>query len=56
MGDKPDDDKMVHIVLNGFTKQWDVFVGVISGQDTLSGWDRLWSDFTQKEEAQSYQW
>ena len=39
----------MEIALNGFTKQWSVFVQVVSGRDTLPGWDRLWSDFTQEE-------
>lgn len=49
IGDSPSDDELVRIVLNGFTKQWDVFVQVISGWDTLPSWDQLWSDFTQEE-------
>ncbi|KAH9326462.1 hypothetical protein KI387_006640, partial [Taxus chinensis] len=49
VGDKPSDDELVRIALNGFTKQWDVFVQVINGRDTLPSWDRLWSDFTQEE-------
>jgi hypothetical protein len=31
VGDSPSDDELVRIALNGFTKQWDVFVQVISG-------------------------
>ncbi|KAH9294831.1 hypothetical protein KI387_038419, partial [Taxus chinensis] len=26
VGDKPSDDELVRIALNGFTKQWEVFV------------------------------
>lgn len=39
VGDKPDDDELVRIALNGFSKQWDVFVQVINGRDTLPSWD-----------------
>ncbi|KAH9291810.1 hypothetical protein KI387_043003, partial [Taxus chinensis] len=49
VGDSPSDDELVRIALNGFTKQWDVFVQVVSGRDTLPSWDRLWTDFTQEE-------
>ena len=49
IGDSLSDDKLVRIALNGFTKKWSVFVQVVSGQDTLPSWDRLWSDFTQEE-------
>ena len=49
IGDSPSDDELVRIALNGFTKQWGVFVQVVSGRDTLPSWDRLWTDFTQEE-------
>ena len=32
-----------------FSKQWSVFVQVVSGRDTLLSWDRLLIDFTQGE-------
>ena len=35
IGDSPSDDELVRIALHGFTKQWSVFVQVVSGQDTL---------------------
>lgn len=41
VGDKPDDDELLRIAINGFSKQWDVFAQVINVQDTLSSWDRL---------------
>ena len=31
IGDSPSDDELVQIALNGFTKQWGVFVQVVSG-------------------------
>jgi hypothetical protein len=31
VGDSPSDDELVRIALNGFTKQWGVFVQVVSG-------------------------
>lgn len=31
IGDKPSDDELVWIALNGFSKQWDVFVQVVNG-------------------------
>lgn len=47
--EKLEDDKLVKTTLNGFSKQWDVFVQVINGQDTLPSRDHLWTDFTQEE-------
>ena len=49
VGDSPSDDELVRIALNGFTKQWSVFVQVFSGQDTLPSWDRLWTNFTKED-------
>lgn len=49
IGDKPSDDELVRIALNGFSKQWDVFVQVVNGRYTLPSWDQLWSNFTQEE-------
>lgn len=34
VGDSPSDDELVRVVLNGFTKQWSVFVQVVSERDT----------------------
>lgn len=33
VSDKPFDDDLVRITLNGFSKQWDVFIQVINGRD-----------------------
>ena len=49
VGEKPADDELVRITLNGFTKEWCTFVQVVSGHDKLLDWDCLWSDFTLKE-------
>lgn len=48
VGDKPSDDELVRIALNGFFKEWSMFVQVISRRDKLPDWDFLWSDFTQE--------
>jgi hypothetical protein len=39
----------VRIVLNGFTKEWEVFVKCLVGHEHLPDWSRLWDDFTQEE-------
>lgn len=31
IGDKPNDDELMSITLNGFSKQWEVFIQVING-------------------------
>ena len=48
IGDSPSDDELMRTALNGFSRQWSVFVQVVSGQDTLSSWGRLWTIFTQE--------
>ena len=44
-----DDTELVRTTLNGFTKQWEVFVRKVVAQEKLSHWERLWDDFTQEE-------
>jgi hypothetical protein len=39
----------VRIALNGFTKEWEVFVKCVMGREHLPDWSRLWDDFTQEE-------
>jgi hypothetical protein len=39
----------VRIALNGFTKDWEVFVKCVVGREHLPDWSRLWDDFTQEE-------
>jgi hypothetical protein len=41
--------ELVRTTLNGFTKQWDVFVRGVVAREKLHDWDRLWDDFTQEE-------
>jgi hypothetical protein len=43
------DDELVRIALNGFGKQWDVFVRCVVGREKLPTWERLWDDFIQEE-------
>jgi hypothetical protein len=43
------DSKLVRIALNGFTKDWEVFVKCMVGREHLPYWSRLWDDFTQEE-------
>ena len=43
------DSKLVRIALNGFTKDWEVFVKCVVGREHLPDWSRLWDDFTQEE-------
>jgi hypothetical protein len=35
--------------LNGFGKQWDVFVKGVVGREKMPTWDRVWDDFIQEE-------
>jgi hypothetical protein len=37
---------LVRIVLNGFTKEWEVFMKCLVGREHLPDWSRLWDDFT----------
>jgi hypothetical protein len=43
------DSELVRIALNGFTKEWEVFVKCVVGSEHLPDWSRLWDDFTQEE-------
>jgi hypothetical protein len=44
-----DETELVRTALNGFTKQWDVFVRGVVAREKLPDWERLWDDFTQEE-------
>jgi hypothetical protein len=44
-----DKSELVRTALNGFTKQWDVFVRGVVAQEKLPDWESLWDDFTQEE-------
>jgi hypothetical protein len=41
--------ELVRTTLNGFTKQWDMFVRGVVAREKLPSWERLWDDFTQEE-------
>ena len=49
MGSKTEDEELVQIALNGFSKPWDTFVKGIVARDKLPDWQRLWDDFVQEE-------
>jgi hypothetical protein len=49
VGDIILEEELVHIALNGFGKQWDVFVKCVVGREKIPTWERLWDDFTQEE-------
>jgi hypothetical protein len=49
VGEEVDETKLVRTTLNGFTKQWEVFVCGVVAWEKLPGWERLWDDFTQEE-------
>jgi hypothetical protein len=49
VGEVITDSELVRIALNGFTKEWEVFVKCVVGHEHLLGWSRLWDDFTQEE-------
>jgi hypothetical protein len=49
VGEVISDYELVRIALNGFTKEWEVFVKCVVGREHLPDWSRLWDDFTQEE-------
>jgi hypothetical protein len=49
VGEKTDISELVHIVLDGFSKSWDVFVRGVVARAKLPEWQRLWDDFVQEE-------
>jgi hypothetical protein len=49
VGKTMDETELVRTTLNGFTKQWDVFVRGVVAQEKLPDWERLWDDLTQEE-------
>jgi hypothetical protein len=49
VGEIVDETELVRTALNGFTKQWDVFVRGVVAREKLPDWERLWDDFTQEE-------
>jgi hypothetical protein len=49
VGEVISDSELVRIALNGFTKDWEVFVKCVVGREHLPDWSRLWDDFTQEK-------
>jgi len=49
MGEAVEENELVRIALNGFTKQWRDFVCGVVAREKLPHWERLWDDFTQEE-------
>ena len=47
VGSKIDDEELVRITLNGFSKPWDTFFKGVVARDKLPDWQRLWDDFVQ---------
>ena len=48
VGSKIDDEELVWIALNGFSKPWDTFVKGIVARENLLDWQRLWDEFVQE--------
>ena len=49
VGSETEDEDLVRIDLNGFSKPWDVFVKGVVSREKLPNWQRLWDDFVQEE-------
>ena len=49
VGSKIEDEELVHIALNGFSKPWDTVVKGVVAREKLPDWQRLWDDFVQDE-------
>lgn len=49
IGEKVDEEKLVYVALNGFTKSWEPFVKGICAREKLPNWQRLWDDRIQEE-------
>ena len=45
VGSKTEDEELVRIVLNGFSKPWVVFIEDVVAREKLFDWQRLWDDF-----------
>jgi hypothetical protein len=54
VGEAIADSDLVRTALNGFSKQWVVFVEGIVAREKLPGWERLWDDFVQEETRRGY--
>ena len=49
VGSKTEDEELVHIALNDFSKPWDTFVKGVVAREKLLDWQRLSDDFVQEE-------
>ena len=49
VGSKTDDEELVQIALNGFSKPRDTFVKGVVARENLPDWQRLWDDFVQEK-------
>ena len=49
VGSKTNDEDIVRIALNGFSKPWDIFVKGVVAREKLLDWQRLWDEFVQEE-------
>ena len=51
VGSKTNDEEIVLIALNGFSKQWDTFVKGVLARENLPYCKRLWDGFVQEDQA-----
>ena len=49
VGSKNEDEDLVRIALNGFSKPWYTFVKGVVAREKLPNWQRLWDDFVREE-------
>ena len=49
VGSNTEDEELVQIALNGFSKPSDTFVKGVVARKKLLDWQRLWDDFVQEE-------
>ena len=49
VGSKTDDEELVWIALNGFSKPWHTFVKGVVCREKLPDWQRLWDYFVQED-------
>jgi hypothetical protein len=55
VGEVISDSELVRIALNGFTKEWEIFMKCVVGHENMPDWSRLWDDFTQEEIEEIFQ-
>ena len=49
VGSKTEDEELVQIALNGFSKTRDTFIKDVVAREKVPDWERLWDDFVQEE-------